>query len=822
MIKKIAAVLTLFTLLSFTFVTNFRDLVLEKLEGYANDYPEKIYVQTDKPYYTTGDDIWFTAYLVNGITHVKSDISRVVYVELINQQDSIVSKKQLYTKDISVAGDFKIKKHWKPGNYLLRAYTNYMKNSDSDYFFQAQIPVWNISKNDSLNTHSDIKFNTIETTKALSVSPPEISFYPESGYLVNGLATKVGIKVKGQSYKNIELKGTIKDSNGETISAFSTYKFGLSVITLLPEADKTYYASVIFNGEEIKYPFPKALENGYNLNVVNSGNQIYLQVSSNTPVGLKNTFLVAHQRGQLIFEKLETEDTNLSKVKINTNVLADGVASFTLFNSRGKPVCERLVYIDNPNNDVKVNLSVDNKTPKTRDKVSIEIDLNDALGNALSGNLSMAITDIDAVGQSSKSENIKTYLLLNSDLRGHVDDPGYFFEKENDSRRRYLLDLLMLTHGWRRFTWDNLLYENNALSFEAEKGIFISGFTTALNGKKQQISVLTRLTIMGKSPYQEKKKSDINGKFKFGPYILKDTISALIESRVKDFKSDDDKKNRDVSIYLDDEVNNSPKINRNTFLKAKTEDSTKIIGFLNQANRISQLDSEFLKSARLLDEIVITAKKKSGDEKREGELNDRTNYGFPSNRLDMRDYEDMGSFTVLDLLNLLPGVSAFNDSISIRGQGQPGVYLDNIPVQLGDISFMQANEIEFIDVLKGADAAFFANSGNGIITIYSKTGNGPIRSNVKRKPGIIDFTATGFYTAREFYAPDHINGLDEAMKADIRTTLHWEPKIVLDENTNKTQVSFFTSDVKSKYAIKIEGITDTGIPVYHLSTIEVN
>ncbi len=103
MIKKIAAFVILFTLLSFTLVTNFRELVLEKLEDYANDYPEKIYVQTDKPYYTTGDDVWYTAYLVNGITHDKSDISRVIYVELINDQDSIVSKKQLYTKDISVA-----------------------------------------------------------------------------------------------------------------------------------------------------------------------------------------------------------------------------------------------------------------------------------------------------------------------------------------------------------------------------------------------------------------------------------------------------------------------------------------------------------------------------------------------------------------------------------------------------------------------------------------------------------------------------------------------------------------------------------------------
>lgn len=824
MIRKIALFIIITSFLSFTFTNYFREHVLEKLVDYTNNYPEKVYIQTDKPYYTTGDDIWYTAYLVNGITHQKTDISRVVYVELINEQDSIIAKKQLYTNDISIAGDFKLKKHWNPGNYLLRAYTNYMRNDDSNYFFQKQIPVWQVSENDSLTDASNIKIKKFEPNETSSIKQPEIEFYPESGYLINGITTKVGIKVKSPEYQDIKLNGDIKNSKGEVVTSFSTYKFGLSVITLFPEANNSYYASIIFNGEEKKYPLPKALPNGYNLHLVNSGSQIIVQANSNTPLGLKNTFLVAHQRGNLIFEKLEKEDINTSKIKINTNALEDGVANFTLFDSNGKPVCERLVYIDSPNNSANANIVLDNATPKTRDKVTMQISLKDELENVLSGNLSMSITDIDAIGQSTRDENIKTYLLLNSDLRGTIKDPGYFFEKENDSRRRYLLDLLMLTHGWRRFTWPELLNNNpqKNLEYNPEKGLFISGFTSALRGDKQNITAPTRLTFIGISPYQELKKSDSNGRFKFGPYVFNDTISTIIEARVKDFKSDDDKKNRFVSIYLDDEINNSPKINRKTILKAKTEDSTKIISFLKQADKISKIDSEFLKSSTLLDEVVITAQKKLEEEKRNDELNERTNYGFPTNRLDMRDFEDLSNFTVLDLLSQLPGVIAINDTISIRGQGTPGIYLDNTPVDVSDISFMQASEIEFIDVLKGADASFFANSGNGVIAIHSKTGNGLARRNVKRKPGIIDFIATGFYTARTFYAPDHLNGFDEAIKPDLRTTLHWEPKIVINEESNTAEVSFFTCDSKSNYAIKIEGITDTGIPIYHLSTLEVD
>ncbi|OEJ99083.1 hypothetical protein A8C32_07865 [Flavivirga aquatica] len=823
MIKKLILFIIFITFLSFSAFNNFRELVLEKLEVHSKNFPEKVYVQTDKPYYTTGEDIWYTAYLVNGTTHKRSTKSRVIYVELINEIDSIILKKQLYTNDLSASGDFKIRKGLAPGNYMLRAYTNYMRNENPDYFFQKQIPIWNISKNDSLN------FATTNTNKTLIkktelTTTPEINFYPESGYLVNGITSKIGIKVKDKYHRDIIVKGNIKDSDDNIISKFETLKFGLALITLLPEANKTYYASIIVNNKELKYPLPKALPNGYNLNIVNYGNQIILKASSNNAIGLKNTFLVAHQRGALIYEKLETESTNSYSIKLKTNTLPDGVTNFTLFDNNGKPVCERLIYIDNPDNEVIVNLNIDKKNPKTRDKVSMKLGLKDKFGNNTSGNLSMSITDIDAIGHSTKNENIKTHLLLNSDLRGHIDNPGYFFEKENDPKRRYILDLLMMTHGWRRFTWNDILYNNSKKTnkFAPEKGIYITGHTNALKKDKQKISAATRLTFMGTSPYQEKKQSDKNGTFKYGPYVFNDTISTLIEARVKDFKSDEDRKNRFVSIYLNDNFYDSPEVTRNTVLKPNTSDSIKITNFIKQAERISKIDTEFEGSTRVLDEVIITAQLKSEADKRRDSLNSRTDYGHPTNRIDMKDFEDLESLTIFDLLSTLPGVSVANDSISIRNQGTPSIFLDGVRVQLDEITHITGADVEFIDVLKGNDAAFYSNSSNGVIAIYSRTGANIRSRNIKRKPGIIDFTAIGFYTAREFYAPDHINGFDEVLKRDIRTTLHWEPKIMLTDKSHDAEISFFTSDSRSNYAIKIEGITDTGVPIYHISTLEVD
>ena len=108
MIKKITLIITGAILLSFTTLNNFRDLVLNKLTAYSNNYPEKIYIQTDKPYYSLGEDIWYTAYLVNGITHKRTGKSRIIYVELINPQDSIISKKQLYTNEMFSGQHFAI------------------------------------------------------------------------------------------------------------------------------------------------------------------------------------------------------------------------------------------------------------------------------------------------------------------------------------------------------------------------------------------------------------------------------------------------------------------------------------------------------------------------------------------------------------------------------------------------------------------------------------------------------------------------------------------------------------------------------------------
>lgn len=795
---------------------NFTDLVQEKLQNYSTqEWPEKVYVQTDKPYYSIDENIWFTAYLVNGITHTKSTKSWVVYVELINDRDSILGKKKLFINDISAAGDFKIGKDWKEGKYLLRAYTNYMRNGDPNYFFQKEISIWALDKKEEPARLE----NTLQ--EATISEKPDLNFYPEGGYLVENVTSKVAIKIKNDLYNKINLSGNITDSDNHIVSEFSTIDFGLGLFILTPEPNKTYYANVEVNGSEYKYPLPKALLLGYTISVVNKGNQLIINVKSTTAKGLVGTYLVVHQRGNMIFNKLETEDKNDYSLKLPTDELRDGVTHLTLFNPEGNPVCERLVFVDNPKNKATIEIKKDKEVLGTREKISLNLNVKDNNGNNLPSHLSMSVRDMNTFPYNNRSENIKTWLLLNSDLRGEVKDPGYFFAKDADFKSRYLLYLVMMTNGWRRFTWQSLLYgDKNPNKFPIEKGITLSGTTKFLKSPYTATPAATRLTFFGKSISQEPiQKSDSRGRFSFGPFIFFDSIQTLVESRLTDFKSKVDK-DRNLLILMD-QNKLSPKVTRNTILKSNISNERQIANFLKMAKYIKDANFEYGQKNQKLKEITIIARKKSEENKRTSEMNDRTDYGFPSNRLDVESDVTLSGQTVFDLLNRFPGVSAFNDSISIRGGGNPKVLFDDFEVDIEFLTTLSADEVSFIDVLKGADAALFSNAGNGVIAIYSKTGNAGLSRNVKRKPGIIDFAAEGFYAAREFYSPDPINGFDEATKADVRTTLYWEPEIRLSEQQKTKKISFFTSDIKSDYIIEVEGISDSGIPLHQISTFSV-
>ena len=523
--KLVLIILTL-SCLAFTFVdtSGLKILILNRLNEYTTEkYPEKIYIQTDKPYYTAGENIWFNTYLVNGVTHIKTAKSKINYVELINEQNEVIADRKLFTESLSVNGDFKLPIDLNEGTYLMRAFTNYMRNQPRDYFFKKEIPVFAI--NSDANSKDGKENKTTQTSEL-----PEIGFYPEGGYLVNGINNKVAVKIKDAELSANPVVGIIEDTEGNKVTDFKTFEFGLGTFFLKPEPAKEYRAVITTNDEIIQYPLPLPLSEGYVMNTSITDKDVLINVTTNKKEGLKNVLIIGQQRGLPAFDYTQEKNVSTMLVKIPTVDLIEGVLDIVLFNESEKPVAERLVYI-NKENKISVTVKKTNGfSTGIRDRVNMDIEIRNNLGKAVPSTFSVSITDADLIEPNINAENIKTYLLLNSDIRGKIKSPNYFFTAGDSIKKSGQLDLIMLTHGWSRFTWQELLQNSVRQEFKPEDGIYISGHTINAKSPFQNKYSETKLTFRKKGFYQETDNTNNIGRFSYGPFVFHDTIDVFLQA----------------------------------------------------------------------------------------------------------------------------------------------------------------------------------------------------------------------------------------------------------------------------------------------------
>ena len=826
--KKILLLIICLLCLAFSFSDNsgLKILILNRLHEYTSEkYPEKIYIQTDKPYYAAGEDIWFNAYLVNGVTHTKSAKSKVIFVELINEKDEVISERKLYTESVSVNGDFKLPPDLPEGTYLLRAYTNFMRNQPREYFFKKEIYIFDL--NSEITDGNGKKDSEIAENSML----PDIGFYPEGGYLIEGVNNKVAVKIKDAELSATPVVGIIEDTEGNKITDFKTLEFGLGSFYLKPEPGKEYRA-VISNGDEnILYSLPIPLSEGYVLNTSTTDKEVIINVSTNKKEGLKNVLIIGQQRGLPAFDYTQEEQVNTMLIKVPTSDLIEGVLDIVIFNESEKPVAERLVYIKKKE---KISVTVKKTNginTSIRDRVNMEIEIRDNNGKLVPGTFSMSITDAELIKPNNNAENIKTYLLLNSDLRGKIKSPNYFFTAGDTVKKNQQLDLIMLTHGWSRFIWQEFLQNSVKQEFKPEDGIYISGNTINAKSPFQNKFSETKLTFRKKGFYQETDNTNDIGRFSYGPFVFSDTIDVFLQAG-SDLKSE--KPN-----YSDTNIKLDPPPQRPGIIPDR------IINPFNQNLEVANVESyrkktrnnlyrdfEFDKDREQLEEVQIKGKVKTKEEIAEIKREKRTRSFSPSHRIVVDDMGQQGAGNFLELIENIPGIrvgrlwdpdnpgTSQDLLVTLRGL-EPSYYVDNIEVDLPYAKSIHQADIDFIDIMNtGHSSAGYGLKAQGIIAIYTKQGSGNKRNVTDKKLGSINFKLEGFYAAREFYAPDYSLVDRNRSREDKRTTLYWKPNIISNGYKN-AEVTFYTSDEKDRFQIKIEGITNTGIPFYATSILEV-
>ena len=318
----------------------------KKLETYFKRYPQqKVYLHLDNIAYHAGEKIWYKAYLVDARTHKADTISKTLIVELVNSF-GVTNMIQMVKLDRGFAnGDFFLPDTIPEGLYQMRAYTNWMRNFGQEYFFKLDINIWNpehtlILYRDDKLANKRHKKQSMRKSKNI-----DIQFFPEGGYLVDGLKSRVGFKAVNELGLGIGIEGNILDNKKKIVSSISSEHLGMGAFSFVPEAGMKYHAEVVTeNGKDYRFNLPETLESGYVLSVLeNRDKQLKLSITStlSDPMAV----VACHLRGKVIYSQQVQLVNGSRTLDIPLNDAPSGILHITLFDDQREPRCERLVFV---------------------------------------------------------------------------------------------------------------------------------------------------------------------------------------------------------------------------------------------------------------------------------------------------------------------------------------------------------------------------------------------------------------------------------------------------------------------------------------------
>ncbi|MFK7947858.1 MAG: carboxypeptidase regulatory-like domain-containing protein, partial [Saprospiraceae bacterium] len=275
------------------------------------------------------------------------------------------------------------------------------------------------------------------------------------------------------------------------VAEFSSYYQGMGSFLLLAKANEKYTAKITKPaGISERYNLPLAKANTANLNIIEqTKDRITLRVSSNVEA---NYALMVTSREQVFVTELLDKLNGEKTIEINTKDLPIGIAKLTLFNGENQPIAERLAFV-NPRQQLNIEIETDKENYQLRETVKAKIKVTDENGKPVKGQFSVSVVDETLLTHADdKQANLLAYYLLTSDLKGNIKEPNFYFEAQTEDDRvdrKKALDYVLLTHGWRRFSWEQMMvnsFPRMRYQFETTKfqGQVIDAFNRPLANAK--------------------------------------------------------------------------------------------------------------------------------------------------------------------------------------------------------------------------------------------------------------------------------------------------------------------------------------------------
>jgi len=747
--------------------------ITSHFEEYVLKYPQqKVYLQLDRDEYETGSTIWYKAYILNDTEKKPETRSKNLYIELISPTQQVFMQRLLKIENGSAHGDFPVLDTIATGLYSIRAYTRNMKNFGKEYLFKKSIRI---------NHTEKVYYSKEFYKKAKKVSRQnedvDLQFFPEGGEFVNSLKTALAFKAIDQNGRGIDVEGQIYAKKGALISDFKTSHLGMGKMDFKPAYGEKYYALVkTEKGKKLKFNLPEVLEKGYQLQVDAIGKQIHVKIASNKEFGndpvAKTVYLFVQNGGKIYSSGKHVFQSNEINLNIGKANFPSGVLHFTLFDGHGKPQCERLAFV-NHDDMLQIKTSSEIKAVGKRGKVEFDIEVTNH-NNPVEAELSVAVKNKSQTAFGNSSFNIRNYFLLQSDLRGFIEKPNYYFG--NSVQHQKDLDLLLLTQGWRKFDWKDVLKDSiQDPEFPVETDLRVTGRITKYLFDISVKDAFIKLTLLNKFNDVYTTVSREKGEFEFLNLDYNDTLDILIEARTKW-----DKKN--ILILPDEE-------------RELGSDFDAFTGFY--------LDSLMVK--RKIERKPYKEPESDPNVPEDFKLHDRAD-----NVVDFNDPTLSSYGSVMDALKgKVPGLSVGNNGAMIRGpssmllSNEPLYLVDGVPTDFQGAQSINVSDVDYVEVLKGPSAAIYGMRGvNGVIAIYTKKG-------FYYKRGEISFKMLGYHTPKKFYSPKYQANNIDFEKADLRKTVYWNPKIKTDKN-GKANISFYQSDIVDDFEIVIEGMDANG------------
>ena len=476
---------------------------------------EKVYLQFDNTSYYTGETIWYKAFVVNASTLQRAE-SKVLYVDFISPTGVVLEQQKLkivggqadgtiilVDGSTSQAREVRGTMNYPSGFYEIRAYTNYMLNFNPETIFSRVFAVYERPKMEGYYFEESPVIKLHKTDLNEPRPEPEklrrinCTFYPEGGHLVKGQPNRVAFKVTDDTGLGIDAKGTVDG----TRTKVSTQHDGMGSFTVTP-GDRRISVTLTLDGKNHTFTLPAAEKEGISM-IVTQGSKDKLTIELNNTPSLtgKTLGMALTCRGEIVdFCTIETGQGNTRTTR-SMDGIPEGVCRINIFDADGTLYASRALYhhsqaLKTP----RIEVTPDKKEYAPFERINLKFQLKDGQGNPFRDRFCLSVRDTRGQG-NILADDLRTSLLLSSDLKGYIENPSWYFDT-NDADRDAALDLLMLVQGWERYDWQTITGQKEYRErHRVERSLTLNGWIMNSNGRKplKDVEVLAALTPTDKS-----------------------------------------------------------------------------------------------------------------------------------------------------------------------------------------------------------------------------------------------------------------------------------------------------------------------------------